>query len=101
MIPPLATRPTVGFRPTIPFAAAGDMIEPSVSVPIDTGVRPAATAAAEPELDPPGLRSGACGLWHWPPIALHPLLEGLPRKFAHSERFALAMTTIPASRRRP
>jgi hypothetical protein len=39
------------------LADEGQMIDPSVSVPIATGQRFAATAAAEPELDPQGLRS--------------------------------------------
>ena len=43
--------------PTTPFAAEGQMIEPLVSVPIATVANPAATAAAEPELDPQAVRS--------------------------------------------
>ena len=35
-------------------------MEPPVSVPIDQGTRPAATAAAEPELEPPG----TCFVFH-------------------------------------
>ena len=38
---------------------AGETIEPSVSVPIATAQRLADTAAAEPELEPDGLRSMA------------------------------------------
>ena len=45
-----------------PLAAAGEMIDPSVSVPTDTATRLAATAMPEPELDPPGVRSSTCGL---------------------------------------
>ena len=45
------TSPTVGLMPTMPFAKAGTRIEPAVSVPIATGHRPAATAAADPELE--------------------------------------------------
>ena len=41
--------------PTTPFIAAGQLIEPFVSVPIETGTIPRATAAALPELDPQGL----------------------------------------------
>ena len=37
----------------------GQTIEPSVSVPTATAQRFAATAAAEPELEPQGLRSSA------------------------------------------
>ena len=45
------TSPTVGLMPTMPLAKAGTRIEPAVSVPIATGQRPAATAAADPELE--------------------------------------------------
>ena len=38
------------------------MIEPMVCVPSASGQSPAATAAAEPLLDPPGVCSGWCGL---------------------------------------
>ncbi len=51
------TRPRVGFRPTKPLKAAGQVIDPSVSVPMAAAARPAATAAPEPEEDPQGLRS--------------------------------------------
>src|SRR3954451_9879039 len=33
----------------------------------------------------------------WPPIPLQPLEDGIDRKFAHSERFALAMMIAPAA----
>ena len=46
----------MGFIPTIPHSAAGWRIEPPVSVPIDHGAVPAATAAAEPPEEPPGTR---------------------------------------------
>ena len=35
-----------------------------------------------------------------PPIPLQPLDDGADRKFAHSERFALAMISAPAARSR-
>src|SRR5699024_8121383 len=47
----LTTR-RVGFKPTTPHAAAGIRIDPAVSVPIDTGVEPTATEAADPPLEP-------------------------------------------------
>jgi hypothetical protein len=54
--------------PATPHSAAGIRIEPPVSVPSAAGARPAATAAPEPELDPPvkyavfqGLRAGGHG----------------------------------------
>src|SRR5215831_10731975 len=58
------TRPTVGFTPTSPEVAEGDMMEPSVSVPTATAHRLADTATPEPERDPEGLRSRAYGLRH-------------------------------------
>ena len=64
MTPARLTRPTVGLIPTTPFAVAGQTIEPSVSVPIDTAVRFADGAAPDPELEPQGLRSSAYGLLH-------------------------------------
>ena len=97
-MPPRLTRPSVGLMPTIPQALAGQTMLPSVSVPTATGARPAATATAEPELEPDGLRPGPCGLTAWPPSVLQPLLEWVERKFAHSDRLALPRITAPASR---
>ena len=48
IIPHLETRPYVGFNPVIPHSAAGCLIEPPVSVPVEMLVMPAATQAAEP-----------------------------------------------------
>jgi hypothetical protein len=59
IIPVLETSPTVGFRPTMQFTVEGPTIDPSVSVPIDTGQRFAATATPDPELEPEGFRSRA------------------------------------------
>ena len=90
--------PSVGLIPTTPQADAGDTIEPSVSVPTASGAIPAATATAEPELDPDGLRPGPNGFTAWPPSVDRPLLEGRERKFAHSDRLALPRMTAPAAR---
>jgi hypothetical protein len=57
MTPARLVRPTVGLMPTTPLLVAGQTIEPSVSVPRPAAVRLAATDAAEPELEPQGLRS--------------------------------------------
>src|SRR5258708_38120148 len=78
------TSPTVGLMPTTPHAPAGDTIEPSVSVPTASDARPAATATADPELEPDGLRPRPCGLMACPPSVLSPMLDGLDREFAHS-----------------
>ena len=50
--------PTVGFTVTRPFWFAGLSSEPEVSVPIAAAHRPAATATAEPALEPPGGTTG-------------------------------------------
>jgi hypothetical protein len=55
--PNLLTRPNVGFKPTIPQQAAGCRMDAPVSLPRAAIARPAATAAAEPPLDPPGWQS--------------------------------------------
>src|ERR671917_585109 len=62
IIPKRDTAPYVGLRPTMPLRAAGWRIEPPVSVPIAHGASPAATAAAEPPLEPPGTRVSSHGL---------------------------------------
>ena len=41
----------------MPFALAGQTMEPSVSVPSEAAHNAAAVAIPEPELDPQGLRS--------------------------------------------
>ena len=56
IIPDLLTRPTVGFIPTMPFIEDGHEIDPLVSVPMAISTIPEATATAEPELDPHGLK---------------------------------------------
>src|SRR5271166_2462697 len=97
-MPLLLISPSVGLIPTTPQAAAGDTIEPSVSVPTASGASPAATATADPELEPDGLRPLPCGFTAWPPRVLSPLLDGRERKFAHSDRLALPRITAPAPR---
>src|SRR2546425_10352611 len=65
-LPPAAgymgTRPKVGLRPTSPQKLAGMRIEPAPSEPSASGPNPAATAAAPPPGDPPGVRGRAQGL---------------------------------------
>ena len=88
----------MGLNPTTPLTLAGQVIEPSVSVPIAAQANPAATAAPLPDELPQELRSVACGLRVSPPTALHPLVELPLRMLAHSERLVLPSTTPPASR---
>src|SRR6266567_3648713 len=93
--PARLVRPTVGLMPTTPFVEAGQRIEPSVSVPNDAAARFAAIAAADPELEPQGVRSRTYGLSPCPP---RPLDEAVERKLAHSLRLVLPRITAPASR---
>ena len=53
---PSGMRARVGFRPNTPQHEAGIRIEPPPSFPWAMGTNPAATAAAEPPLEPPVLR---------------------------------------------
>src|SRR5664279_4105631 len=91
MQPNLLTRPKVGFKPTVPQKAAGIRIEPPVSVPIAIGIIPAATAAPEPPLDPPGTHSRLWGLWTAPKWGL---LDVTP--YANSWRFVFPTIIAPA-----
>ena len=74
------------------------MIEPSVSVPMASGAYPAASAAPDPDDDPPALRSSAHGLPVRPRTPDQPLVECDERRLAHSERLVEPRTTRPASR---
>jgi hypothetical protein len=58
-IPDRPTSPIVGLIPTSAAAAAGDVTEPSVSVPIAAAQKHDAVAEPDPELDPDGVRSSA------------------------------------------
>lgn len=53
---PMGLRARVGLRPNSPQLAAGMRIDPPPSLPCAIGTMPAATAAAAPPLEPPGLR---------------------------------------------
>src|SRR6202171_6146016 len=90
--------PTVGLIPTTPFTVAGQTMLPLVSLPIDTAVKLADTAAAEPELDPQALRLSEYGLFVSLPRPDQPLLEKYERKLAHSERLVLPRITAPPAR---
>src|SRR6185312_1615091 len=94
------TSPTVGFKPTMPLSDAGQVTEPSVSVPTAMRTIPAATAAPLPLELPQALRSSAHGFWVCPPTALHPEMDRVERMFAHSLRFVLPRMIAPAARNR-
>src|SRR5215510_15534983 len=98
MMPDREISPSVGFTPTSEFQLAGLRIEPDVSVPTATVHNSAATATAEPLLDPPGLRRSPYGFFTWPPRELKPAGMLVVRKFAHSVMLALPRITAPASR---
>ena len=61
MTPARLVSPTVGLIPTAEFSAAGQMIDPAVSVPRDTAAMFAATAIADPLLDPHGSADSTYG----------------------------------------
>src|SRR5229473_6859331 len=62
MMPSQEMRPQLGFRPVTLQRDAGMRMEPPVSVPMLPKQSPAATAAAEPPLEPPGMRARSQGL---------------------------------------
>ncbi len=84
--------------PTIPQVADGQIIEPSVSVPMPIAARFAAIAEPVPEDEPHGFRSKTYGLRVCPPRPLQPLEDFVERKFAHSLKFVLPIMTAPALR---
>jgi len=59
---PAGTRPRDGLSPNNPQYADGIRIEPPPSPPPAKGAIPEATAAAEPPLEPPGVRAIFHGL---------------------------------------
>src|SRR5688572_19539915 len=59
---PSETRARLGLSPNRPQQLAGIRIEPPPSLACATGTRPAATAAADPPLEPPVVRVGSYGL---------------------------------------
>ena len=89
------TRPRVDFIPTRPHAAAGIRIEPPPSEPVAHGTMPAATAAAEPPEDPPGVRLRSHGLRVTPfaSVAVH-------GKIVSSGTFVMPIGIAPAARSR-
>src|SRR5262249_44158076 len=93
-------RPSVGLIPTREVAPDGQMIDPSVSVPMPIVAKLAAIAAPVPELDPHGLRSSAYGFRTSPPRPLQPLVECDDRKVAHALMLVFPSSTAPAARSR-
>ena len=61
-IPKCEISPNVGFSPSVPQNAAGIRIDPPWSPPNEMSTSPAATAAPEPDDEPPVTCSRLCGL---------------------------------------
>src|SRR5580658_2130254 len=91
-IPFRLIRPALGRRPTVPQSAGGQRPEPEVSDPSAATHIPAATAAAEPEDEPPVMRSGFHGFPAGPKALMTPLM---PK--ANSCILSLPTMTAPAS----
>ena len=92
--PRALSKPTVGFSPTRLLNAAGTRPEPAVSVPSEKLARPAATATAEPELDPPDTNFGLKA------FSQAPYGERVPtRPVANWSRLVLPIAIAPASSR--
>src|SRR5215469_7222687 len=89
------TRPYVGLNPMRLQNAPGSRIDPPVSLPSATAASNAATAAAEPPLEPPGTRVRSYGLRVTPSAEFS---HELP--IANSSQFALPIGTQPASSKR-
>src|SRR5690606_38442891 len=91
----LGTRPWLGLCPTSPQKAAGMRMDPPPSLAVASGTMPAATAAAEPLEDPPGVRSRSHGLR----VVPHAFVLA---KFTmpNSGAAVLPTGTAPAARRR-
>src|SRR5688572_31317765 len=94
-IGPSEVRWRVGFRPTSPQQLAGIRIEPPPSFACAIGTIPAATAAADPPLEPPTVWSRFQGL-RVAPYALGSVVGRMPS----SGVFVLPIVTSPASRKR-
>src|SRR5437763_15369982 len=76
----------------MPQKDAGWRIEPPVSEPSAAGAIRAATAAADPPLEPPGVRSGAHGLRVGPNAEF-----SVDEPIANSSQLVFPMTTAPAA----
>ena len=93
--PSVGINPHCDLSPTTSQAAEGRRIEQPVSEPSASSQRPAASAAAEPDDEPPVVLPGCVGLWHVPYHSLCP-----STLHANSGRCVLPTMTAPASSRR-
>src|SRR5436190_23835316 len=81
--------------PTTPQKVAGLRIDPEVSPPVAATISPAASAAAQPLLDPPGVRDRSQGL-----LASGNAPPTLAPPNENSGSFILPTSTAPARARR-
>src|SRR6188508_1717857 len=79
----------------MPQSPAGCLIEPPVSDPRARGTMRAATAAADPPLDPPGVRVTSHGFFDGPSAEF-----SVDEPIANSSRLVLPTMTAPAFSRR-
>src|SRR5262247_4019114 len=106
-------RPNVGLSPTSPQYEAGRTFEPIVWVPSESGIMRAATAAAEPLDEPPGVQARFQGLrvgagsvvansvvWHLP-SRIAPALLSRATDVASYDGTKPAITLEPPSVRSP
>src|SRR3954447_22826368 len=98
-MPQREQRPEVGLIPTVPVRAAGWRIDPPVSVAVAPRHRSAATAAAEPPDEPPGVS------WALPPFERQGFTTGpqaevsLDEPMANSSMLSLPSITAPSRHR--
>src|SRR6267142_7130836 len=88
-------KPSVGFKPTMPVQAAGRRVLAPASVASESGPSPAATATAEPPLDPPGVYRRSHGLRVVPNSG-----ASVISLWANSDVVVLPMILAPACLRR-
>jgi hypothetical protein len=73
----IGMRPREHLRPTVPQNDDGTRMDPPPSLPVASGVMRAASAAAEPPLEPPTVRVGSHGLFVMPVRGLS-VMECMP-----------------------
>src|SRR2546422_10186100 len=94
--PALFTAPYVGLKPITPQIDAGRSTEPRTWLPVAAGSIEAATAAAEPDEEPPGVRVKSHGFSVGPgPAIVSSVVTVLPTMTAPPSRSAY---TCAASR---
>src|SRR3954463_3821793 len=90
----VGTRPFCGLSPNSPQQAAGMRTEPAPSEPSAALASPAATAVADPPLEPPLVRCGSHGLRVTPKVG-----DSVNGVAISSGTCVLPMITAPARRR--